>query len=90
MKVIDDFLQWEDFLKINNLMLSPKFSWFYNSFVDDEYGEDGEKYQLTHTFYKQPNGNNSEHIHILNPLFKKLNAQLLVRVKANMNPKSEN
>lgn len=42
MKVIDDFLQWEDFLKINNLMLSPKFSWFYNSFVDDEYGEDGE------------------------------------------------
>ena len=54
MKVIDDFLQWEDFLKINNLMLSPKFSWFYNSFVDDEYGEDGEKYQFTHTFYKQP------------------------------------
>lgn len=88
MKVIDDFLQWEDFLKINNLMLSPKFSWFYNSFVDDEYGEDGEKYQFTHTFYKQPDGNNSEHIHILNPLFKKLNAQLLVRVKANMNPKS--
>ena len=88
MKVIDDFLQWEDFLKINNLMLSPKFSWFYNSFVDDEYGEDGEKYQFTHTFYKQPDGNNSEHIHILNPLFEKLNAQLLVRVKANMNPRS--
>ena len=59
MKVIDDFLQWEDFLRINNLMLSPEFSWFYNSFVDDEYGEDGEKYQLTHTFYIQPNGYNS-------------------------------
>ena len=58
-------------------MLSPEFSWFYNSFADT-HGEDGEKYQLTHTFYKQPNGNNSEHIHILNPLFKKRMQLLLI------------
>jgi len=85
----DNFLEHEDFLKIKNKMLSPEFPWFYNSFVDDE-NEDTGNYQFTHTFYKQPNGNNSEHIHILNPLFQKLNAQLLVRVKANMNPRSIN
>ena len=63
MMYYDNFLEHEDFLKIKNKMLSPEFPWFYNSFVDDE-NEDSGNYQFTHTLYKQPNGNNSEHIHI--------------------------
>ena len=86
---LDNFLEREDFLRINNTMLNPEFPWFYNPFVDDE-NEHGDNYQFTHTFYKAPNGNNSEHIHILNPLFEKLKASLLVRVKANLNPRAVN
>tara|TARA_B100000614_G_C14206809_1_gene352210 strand:+ start:27 stop:515 length:489 start_codon:yes stop_codon:yes gene_type:complete len=86
---IDNFLDNEDFTQIHNTLLNPEFPWFYNPYVD-EANEGGDNFQFTHTFYKQPNGNNSEHISILNPLFEKLKASLLVRVKANMNPRSFN
>lgn len=86
---VDNFLPNDQFRRIQEHLMNPEFPWFYNPYVDDA-NEEGNFYQFTHTFYKQPHGNNSEHIAILNPIFDKLNAQLLVRVKANLNPRAEN
>lgn len=83
MKIIDNFLEPFNFKKIKSTLMNPFFPWYYQDHSTNE----GDKIsQLTHIFYsfdlvQKSNGQNLE---ILDPLFKKLDAVGLVRVKANL------
>lgn len=90
--VIDNFLNTQDFEKIKEHMLSPWVEWAYNSFVampDHELRNDPYDFQFTHTFYfkGQPR---SQWLEVIDPILQKLNPSALVRIKANLQPRTPN
>ena len=53
LKVVDNFLDKEDFMKLQHHMLVEKFfPWYFQDTKDFEADEDLNQYQFTHTFYK--------------------------------------
>ena len=87
-KIIDNYLKADEHLKLNNLFESNTFPWFYvKKKILTEEGLF--KSQFCHIFY----GNksiNSDYFYELNPILNKLKPLALVRIKANLNPPSEN
>ena len=86
-KVIKDVLPKKEYTFINNMMHSEYFPWYYNNYKIDE-DKKLYHYQLIHLFY----GNkkiNSAWFKFLQPLFKKLKIKNLLKVKANLNPISQ-
>ena len=85
MKIIDNFLPKEEFLKIKNYLMGPYFEWYYNPFVDytDQLFDifDLDNYQFIHNF--------TESDIILIPLLKKLNIKEVIRIKSNLSPRTE-
>ena len=83
MKVIDNFLQIEDFKKIKETVCGINFPWYYNNFSSHK--EDNIP-MLNHIFYRyfEPNKVLSSYISLLDPLFNKLQITGLIRVKANL------
>jgi len=79
MKILNNFLEKEDFHRIKNLLFSNNFSWYCDKILD----EDKENFQFFHMFYENYRINSS-HFEILLPILKKLNAKALVRIKANL------
>tara|TARA_B100000287_G_scaffold124891_1_gene116934 strand:+ start:737 stop:1324 length:588 start_codon:yes stop_codon:yes gene_type:complete len=94
MKIIDNFLEHDVFQKLQN-DVRFKLQWNYNDGIDyfepDGKGNEKpteeelkkDKFQFVHTFYKdsQPF---SDSISILDPVFLKLQPQVIARVKANI------
>ena len=87
MKIIDNFLDQENFDKLQNIIMGENFSWFYNDIIDFE--DDIDKYQFIHLFYNNyvPTSNNIETI---NPLLVKIDPISLWRIKANLLTKTLN
>lgn len=82
MKIIDDFLSDSEFNQIFNLISDCEFPWFFGKVVSES------KYcQFTHCFYQndEPTG----YFRYVRFLREKLNVKSLVRIKANLNPKTE-
>ena len=79
MKIIDSFLEKEEFNRLQNLLFSNNFSWYYDKILE----EDEENFQFFHMFYSDYRINSS-HFDIILPILKKLNAKALVRIKANL------
>ena len=88
MKLRDNFLPEDELLKLQEVMMSNTFPWYYNSFKvnNDAYEQSRlDYYQFTHIFYKD--GKEMSYlIKLLEPIFDKLNVKTLVKVKANCNP----
>jgi len=88
MKLRDNFLPEDELLKLQQVMMSNTFPWYYNSFKvnNDAYEQSRlDYYQFTHIFYKD--GKEMSYlIKLLQPIFDKLNVKTLVKVKANCNP----
>jgi len=85
-KIIDNFLDIDIFLKIKSEILDyPYFPWFLNNSVSGENSNDG--IYFTHIFLND-NLINSEKIKILKPIINKLDFQKLIRIKANLYPKT--
>jgi hypothetical protein len=79
-KIINNFLENEDFLNLKNKFLSNTFPYFYNDFKVNE--NDG-SFQFTHLFYT--NGKiNSPYFNLIEPILIKLKVKSIVRVKLNM------
>ena len=87
MKIEDNFLDQEDFDKIQNIMMGTTFSWFYNDGIVDE--NEVDRFQFIHRFYKY-DAPRSAYFEILNPMFKKINGISLLRIKANLLTKTPN
>jgi len=90
-KIIDDFLNESDFLKIKESLLSDEFPWYYNKVLDrtlvslesKEYN-----FQFTHNFYKDGNPS-SNAVFLLDPIINKISPKTILRIKANLNVKTE-
>ena len=92
-KVQDNFLIEEDFLKIQNLFYSNEFPWYYNSSAvgGKASGKQLSDFQFVHGFFKDDKKIGMQWIHSnyfdsLIPIIEKLNCRVLIRVKANLRP----
>lgn len=90
-KIIDNFLPLEEFKKIKEEMLGPYIEWAYNSYIampDYAHEDPLTDFQFTHTFYHkcQPQ---SHRIGLLEPIIQKINPSAIVRVKANLQTRTE-
>ncbi len=95
-KIIDNFLDQNDFDNIKNLLMGTSFDWrFQSSILRSDYKyktscDENNNYQFIHCFYNflQPT---SDYYNCLFPFFhqNKLNPKALVRVKANLNPRTD-
>jgi hypothetical protein len=89
-QVIDNFLDTKDFQKVKEAVYGPFIPWFHNQFlVRPDYTDinDLDNWQLTHTFYKNYSVT-SEFFNVLDPILTKLNPSAILRIKANLIPKT--
>mgnify|MGYP001388441580 CR=1 FL=1 len=84
LKIIDNFLPEDQFKKIFDSIMGTGMMWNYNNIVDYD-DQDDPKFQFVHLFYTQTNGIVSSLSNILEPFINLLKAQVLIRVKANLN-----
>ena len=87
MKIIDDFLSPSDFKLTQNFFFSENFPWY---FCDTITGPDGglDQYQFTHTFFSLSQPFDSNYSNFLQPILTKLNAKYILRIKANLRPRT--
>tara|TARA_B100002019_G_C21122338_1_gene524014 strand:+ start:286 stop:783 length:498 start_codon:yes stop_codon:yes gene_type:complete len=85
MKIIDNFLDNKEFNKLEQNLLSTNFPWFFAQ--GKSYKNDG-SYQFIHSFIEI--GKIISKYYELNlPILRKLNADKIIRVKANLTLKQE-
>jgi hypothetical protein len=87
-EIIDNFLEKKDFENIKDIMMSDYFPWYYlEGAVIEEYNKKNQ-FQFSHLFYIDglPKSN---FFNILSPSLLKLKAIALMRIKANLNPRSD-
>lgn len=90
-KIIDNFLPQEAFLEVQRNMLGPHIPWAYNSFIVKDGStavEELHNYQFTHTFYKLHNAT-TDWINVIAPVLDKIQPSALVRIKANLMPRTD-
>ena len=88
-EVIDNFLDESDFKNIQEIMLGDNFPWYYNTgVVKAEDDNIKNQYQLIHMFYSN-DVPRSSYFDILAPLIYKINARSWIKIKANLNTRTE-
>jgi GR25 family glycosyltransferase involved in LPS biosynthesis len=92
-QIVDNFLNYNDFIEIKNLLLSKNFPWYYgvvvedDAIVEDQLG-DAYNFQFTHVFYNNFLSN-GEYYFKLEKLLTKINPKSLLRIKANLSPRTD-
>jgi hypothetical protein len=87
MKVIDNFLPQHDFELVRDYLLNDNFTWYLNdSIAKQKHGLD--QYQFVHPFYDISKPFLQNYSDFLTPLFNKLQAKYILRVKANLRPRT--
>jgi len=84
-KIIDNFLDKENFIKIKNLMLDSYFPWYFNNSVSNEKVKDG--FYFTHYFYKDYSITSEKNV-LLEPLILKIKPKSIIRIKGNFYPQT--
>jgi hypothetical protein len=87
MKIEDDFLEQEEFDKIQEVLMGTYFPWFYNDYIDGV--NQTNKFQFIHYFYKNYTSTSST-IEIINPILNKIYPVSLRRIKANLLTRTSN
>lgn len=88
MIVIDNYLPEEIFKPIQGMFFSDQFPWYWNDAKSNyqEYScKELDNYQFTHKFYDQYTKCSTGNI---DQIIQKLNPNAIVRIKANLNPKT--
>lgn len=87
-KIKDNFLKKEDYLLLNNKLISNNFPWYL---IKESTKESNEKndFHFGHNFYIN-NQINSDYFNLINPLIELLDVKALIRIKANLYPISKN
>ena len=89
-KILDNFLPYDKFVEIQKNMLGPDITWAFNSLIvrpDHAESDNLTNYQFTHTFYRK-HGPSSNWINLLDPIIDILNPSAIVRIKANLQPRT--
>ena len=85
-EIVDNFLSDYHFAQIKNLMISSeKFDWYYNTGINEK---NDRKYQFTHCFFSLYENRRSIYLPLFDSAIQKLRVKNLIRVKANLNPKT--
>tara|TARA_R100000773_G_C4203507_1_gene105124 strand:- start:115 stop:600 length:486 start_codon:yes stop_codon:yes gene_type:complete len=84
-KIIDNYLNKDDHSLLKTIMESDNFPWFFNDFKIRKGENKLFSYQFVHIFYINDNIN-SDYFKRLEPLLKKIDYKSLIRIKANLNP----
>jgi len=82
--IIDNFLDTKDFLKIQELLTSDDFPWYYQKSVTTQNDNDSLFY-FTHLIYDN-NRPTSNFFEIVFPILSKMEIKSLIRIKANLYP----
>ena len=80
--IVDNFIDQQSFQNLKNTMLGENFCWNYSDTID--YADDKDKFQFTHSFYKENLGPNSVHYGILGSILQRLRIKEIYRIKANL------
>jgi hypothetical protein len=86
-KVIDNLLPADEFKIIQERMLSTGFPWYYNTSVNQAYGnilDNTGDFQFTHVFYKDFRPNSDEFINVMWPVLQRIQPASIIRIKANL------
>ena len=87
MKVINNFLSIPDFDKLSQLLLGEDFPWYLKpTIANNRQGID--QYQFVHTFFNIGQPHRNDWSHLLDPILDKLKAKYVLRVKANLRPRT--
>ena len=87
MQIIDNFLSPSDFELTQNFFFSQDFSWYLSNTIAGP--KDGlDQFQFTHTFFSLSKPFQSNYSNFLQPLLLKLNAKYILRIKANLRPRT--
>ncbi len=78
-QIIDNFLEEQEFNKLNNIMMGDSFPWYYTDFMTKW---PDNKFYFTQTFYREP-GIQSNWFDIWLPTIQKLKCKSKMRIKAN-------
>ncbi len=88
MEIFDNYLPFEEFKTIQSHFINGSFPWYYTPFANSP--EDPEHYyQLSHVIYWTNLGKVSNTFDVMKPLIDKINPQVLAKIKANFNPRSD-
>ena len=83
-KVVDNFLEQQDFIALKNALMSFQFPWYYNDSVSTL--ENEPFYYFTHLFYCNYRIT-SDFFELIEPIIQKINPKAIIRIKANLNTK---
>ena len=98
--VYDNFLDKDDFFKLQNTIMGFSFPWFFSDSTSKRYEQNAaffknnnkpaidSDYQFNHIFYQDSNVLSS-FFEIIDPLIKKINPSSIIRIKANLTNKTE-
>jgi hypothetical protein len=87
-QVIDNFLDQESFNALKSVMTAYEFPWFWNEGVVSIGDPKLNEFQFTHPFYKN-HTIHSNYFDVVNPILVKINPIAIMRIKANLNPRTE-
>ena len=87
-KVIDNFLEEDNFKEIEKILMGDKFPWFFNDFKNDD--DDINNFQFTHTVVRGNGNIESKFIQYMKPFFDKLNIKKIFRIKINLTTRTQN
>lgn len=87
MKIIDNFLEKENFKIIKEMLEHYNFGWYLSKGVTHYTNPRKEHYNFTHNFYVS-NLIYSNYFDNLKPVLDKLDVKSLIRIKANLYPKT--
>lgn len=85
-KIIDNYLQKDQFISIYNIISSDEFDWYYVSQLNDLQNKEDLTSYFIHLAFNQ--GKASRYMNIFSPIFYNLRIKALIRVKANLYPKT--
>ena len=83
-EIIDNFLNKEDFKKIQDFMFSRNLPWFYTNNLNTNQKENNLHSYFEHHFFNPGQGGNSNFFNLLLPLVKKIKHKVFIRIKGNL------
>lgn len=88
MKVIDDFISSYDYDQLKDYLLGTEIRWKFN---DHKVQPDDGQLQFTHMFFETRRFGtfNEKSLVLIDPIFARLNPDIVLKVKANLEPKTE-
>ena len=87
-KIIDNFLDKEDFITLKNSIINEEFSWYFQDLINANHGKNDSTCYFTHLIYEHT-PNSPIYSIVFDLFFNKLKMKSLLRIKCNCFPSTE-